>query len=57
MQLLFVAIHFISGQPARATELETITISNFHRQRSIFIDKGIYFLKKKKKKKKKKEQN
>ena len=34
---LVAAIHLSSGQPARATELETFTISNAFRPRSLYL--------------------
>jgi len=38
--VLLTAIHLSSGQPARATELETLTITNGFRSRSIYFSRG-----------------
>jgi len=40
MTLLAAAVHLSSGQPARATELETMTITNGVRARSLFFSQG-----------------
>jgi hypothetical protein len=44
MTLLVAAVHLASGQPARATELETMTISNGIRARSLFFSQGSVFV-------------
>ena len=40
IDVLLTAIHLSSGQPARATELETLTLTNGLRVRSLFISRG-----------------
>jgi len=39
--LMMTAIHLVSGQPARGTEIETFTYRNNDRQRSLFYCRGL----------------